>query len=317
MEALFRMLPGPQPLLMRFGVTVLIVVITFAFRLGVEERTGTYGFVLFVPAIMAAALLFDLLMGLLAVALSIALVAAIISWSRDVGIHIAAMATFAVVGGALALISDGLRRALVRAHRAQQEKGLLLKEMTHRVKNKFATILSIIGLQARHAQPETRAALEAVAGRIRIIANVHEYLQLARHDALVDMSEYLGQLCDSLGDAMRELRPVTVSVIADPIGLPPDKALPVGLIVNELVTNAFKYAFTNHRIGHVLAELKRVERELRLTISDDGVGCPDGEQSGLGTTLVRLLAEQLGGSVTWESANPGCRVAVVFPAPGA
>ena len=315
METLLRLLPGPQPVFVRLGVTILIVLLTFGLRLAVEERTGTYGFVLFIPAILAASLLFDLAMGLVAVALSIVLVASVITWNRDIGIHVAAMVSFALVGGVLAVVSDGLRRALQRAHKAEQDKDLLLKEMTHRVKNKFATILSIIGLQARGAQPETRAALDAIAGRIRTIANVHDYLQLARHDDRVDMSEYLIELCRTLGDTVRELRPITISVVADPVMLPPDKALSVGLIVNELVTNAFKYAFSNHRIGHVLVEFKRTDASLRITVTDDGAGCPQATQPGLGTTLVNLLAEQLGGCAKWEQGNPGCKASATFPTP--
>jgi two-component sensor histidine kinase len=187
--------------------------------------------------------------------------------------------------------------------------------MSHRVKNKFAMILSIIGLQARQSDPATRAALEAIAGRVRVIANVHDHLQLARHDSLVDMSEYLGELCRSLGDTMRELRPLTVTVAAVPVMMPPDKALSTGLIVNELLTNAFKYAFPDDRVGHVHVELARDAGSLSLTVADDGSGCAEGSEAGLGTKLVNLLVAQLGGEARWDQSNPGCKVTATFPAP--
>jgi two-component sensor histidine kinase len=314
MEPLLRLLPGPQPIYIRYGVSILLVLLTFTLRLGMENRAGPYGFVLFIPAIMAASLMFDRGSGVLALATSIALVALIVPWGGNTSAHISAIATFAVVGIAVVLVSEGLHRALERAHKAEREKDLLLKEMTHRVKNKFAMILSIIGLQTRQAPPEMRGTLEAIAGRIRVIANVHEHLQLARHQELIDMSTYLMDLCRSLEDAMRELRPVTVSVVAERIMMRPEQALPVGLITNELVTNAYKYAFTDSQIGHVDVQLARANGQVELSVTDNGVGCPEKPPTGLGTQLVELLASQLGGSLRREPIAEGCKFAISFPA---
>jgi two-component sensor histidine kinase len=315
METFLRLLPGPQPILVRYGITALIVLLTFGLRLALEGRTGAYGFILFIPAVMAASLLFDRGTGLFALALSMASVASIIPWAQALGTHVASFVIFAAVGTGLVFVSEGLHRALERAYAAEREAGLLLQEMSHRVKNKFAMTLSIIGLQARQSEPATRAALEAIAARVRVIANVHDYLQLARHDQVVDMSEYLGELCRSLGDTVRELRPLTVSVKAEAIMLPPDKALPVGLIVNELLTNAFKYAFIDDHIGHVHVELVRKNGELELSVADDGTGCSEDKRTGLGTKLVMLLVDQLGGTAEWQQANPGCKVTATFPVP--
>jgi two-component sensor histidine kinase len=129
------------------------------------------------------------------------------------------------------------------------------------------------------------------------------------------MSEYLGELCRALGDTMRELRPLTVSVKAAPVLLPPDTALPAGLIVNELLTNAFKYAFSEDGVGHVHIELAQNGSELELSVTDDGAGCAENRQAGLGTKLVMLLVAQLGGTAEWQHTNPGCRVTATFPAP--
>lgn len=315
MESLLNLLPGPQPVFVRYAAAALLVLVTFVLRLGVQESTDAYGFVLFVPAVMAAALLFDRGTGFFALALSIGGIAALVPWKLNAAIHIAALSGFAVVGVALVFVSEGLHRALERAHVAEQEKDLLLQEMSHRVKNKFAMILSIIGLQARQSEPATRTALDAIAGRVRVIANVHDYLQFARHDRQVDMSEYLGELCRSLGETMRELRPVTVSVKAQPILLPPEKALPVGLIANELLTNAFKYAFPHDRIGHVHVELAQLQDDLALAVTDDGAGCAEGRKPGLGSRLVMLLVAQLGGECKWQQGEPGCKVTATFPMP--
>jgi two-component sensor histidine kinase len=313
METLLRLLPAPQPAAIRYGITTGVVLLMFLLRTGIEVRAGPYGFILFIPAIVAASLLFDRMAGLFALALSLALSGAVLNWPGNVGVHAAALSSFAIVGAGLVLISDGLHRALQRAQKAEREKDLLLQEMSHRVKNKFATVGAIIGLQGRQSTPEVRAALESVGARIRVIADVHDYLQLARLDGLVDLAEYLGGLCRSLGDTLRDLRPVTVTVTAEPIIVTPDKALSIGLIVNELVTNALKYAFPDERGGHVLVQLSKAAAEVQLAVSDDGVGCPNRTDTGLGRKLVTLLAAQLGGSATWEQLHPGCKVSVAFP----
>jgi two-component sensor histidine kinase len=123
----------------------------------------------------------------------------------------------------------------------------------------------------------------------------------------MDMREYLNGLCGSLEQALCSHRPVRLTVSAEPIALPPDKALPVGLMVNELVTNALKYAFPDERAGTVGVQLERHGNTARLSVADNGVGCAQ-EGRGLGTKLVKLLAVQLGGEAKWEALKPGCRV---------
>src|SRR6185503_10629804 len=103
-------------------------------------------------------------------------------------------------------------------------------EMSHRVKNKFAMISSIIALQTRNAPPEVKGALEDVAARVKVMATVHDYLQLSRHDGLIDVSEYLPSLCASLREALCGPRPITLTVHAVREHLPADKALTTGLI---------------------------------------------------------------------------------------
>jgi two-component sensor histidine kinase len=313
MQWLLSLLPKPQSLAVRYGVTAAMVVLTFVVRLAMHERGGPYGFILFVPAILGAALMFDRGSGFLALALSAALMASIMPWGSNANVHVAALVIFGVIGASLVLIGEGLHRALEDGQKAQQALGLLLAEMSHRVKNKFAMILSLIGLQARQSQPETRAALEAIAQRVRVIANIHDHLQTARHGNLVEMSSYLEELGKSLGDTVRELRPVTVSVSCQPLRLESDKALSIGLIANELITNAFKYAFIDDQIGHVAVRLEADGGRIELRIEDDGVGCPERAAPGLGTRLVTLLVDQLGGSLKVENLKPGCRVSVTVP----
>jgi two-component sensor histidine kinase len=312
MEDLLRFLLGPRPLVVRYGATAVMVLATFGLRLVIQDRAGPYEFMLFVPAIVASALLFDRGTGFFALGLSAVLDATLFPWNQDPQVHIGAIVVFLMVGSGLVLMSEGLHRALERANKAEREAQLLLSEMSHRVKNKFAMVVSMIALQARQSPPETRAALEAIDSRVRVIAKVHDYLQHSRHEGLVNMREYLLGLCQFLEEALCSLRLVKLFASAEPIVLPPDRALSIGLIVNELVTNALKYAFPDDRTGRVEVLLEKRDGLLCLSVADDGVGCTE-QEIGLGTKLVKLLAAQLGGEARWQSLHPGCRASVVMP----
>jgi two-component sensor histidine kinase len=314
-EGLLQYLPGPQPVAIRYGATAALVFIAYGFRLALGDYSGAYGFLFFILPVVASALMFDRGTGFFAVALSGLLVATLVNWSAKPGAHIIALLLFAVVGACLVFISEGLHHALARAYAAQRATALLLEEMSHRVKNKFAMVSSIISLQARRSSPEVRQALEDIASRVNTIATVHNYLQLSRHEGLIDMSEYLPSLCDSLKGALCGPRPISLTGSAVAAKLPPEKALSIGIIVNELVTNALKYAFTDGQAGHVHVDLNRAQERFVLTVRDDGRGYSPTAEAGLGTRLVSTFAAQLGGSATWEAGqSSGCATIIEFPA---
>jgi two-component sensor histidine kinase len=131
---------------------------------------------------------------------------------------------------------------------------------------------------------------------------------------LIDMSEYLPKLCDSLKEALMSPE-VVLTAAAERVNLPPDKALPIGLIVNELVTNAVKYAYGEGQNGHVLVDLSSADGRIRLVVRDDGRGYPADAEAGLGSRLVTTLAAQLGGVATWEGPEGGGTITrIEFPA---
>ena len=315
MEALFRLLPGPQPLWVRIAATALIVGAAFAFRLSVGEGTGRFGFIHFILPVIAAALLFERTAGFFAVALSVLAVGSIIPWESRVETNVSAIFVFVMVASCLVFVADGLRSALSKAHAAQRATDLLLQEMSHRVKNKFAMISSIIALQSRSSSPEVKHALEDVSRRVQIIATVHDFLQLSRHNGRINMSEYVPGLCRALQQALCGPRPISLTARAEFIELPAEKALATGLIINELVTNAFKYAFPDDdAAGHIEVEVTSAEQDVILNVNDDGVGRPVESKGGLGTRLVTVFAGQLGGAAHWtRDGSPGCKVSIRFP----
>jgi len=149
---------------------------------------------------------------------------------------------------------------------------------------------------------------------VQAIASAHEHFQPFRQNGRVEMRPYLEKLCMHLGDTLRDVRPIAVKVEAEDVHLPTEQAVPLGLIVNELVTNALKHAFPDDRSGKVGVVLKRGS-SLHLLVEDNGVGCPRHKNERLGSRLTRLLAEQLGAKLAWEEASPGCRVRVEFSTP--
>lgn len=313
MDALYRFLPGPQPILIRYGGTLLFVLFAFALRMGMGQGTGRFGFIFFILPIVASGLLFDRGTGFFALAVSVACLASILDWGPSTAANISGMAVFVVVGICLIFVSEGLHKALDQAHAARAAADILLQEMSHRVKNKFSMVSSVIALQARSATPEVREALDDVASRVNVISTVHNYLQLSRHEGLIDMSEYVPKLSKALHEALCGPRPIAMNATAVPVELPPEKALAVGLIVNELITNTFKYAFDGERPGHIRVELTRENGDIQVTVADDGIGCPD-KKSGLGTRLVTVFASQLSGQAVWDEATGGgCRAIVRFP----
>jgi two-component sensor histidine kinase len=173
-------------------------------------------------------------------------------------------------------------------------------------------VVSMLSMQARlKTNMETRAALEKAIGRIQSIASAHEYFQPREAGGRVEMAAYLGNLCGHLGDGLRDVRPIAVRVDVAEVYLPAEQAAPLGLIVNELVTNALKHAFPEERAGTIDVTLK-TEGGLTLCVRDNGVGCPIDRREGLGSRLTRLLAQQLGAQIVSEPGNVGCEVRVVF-----
>lgn len=190
------------------------------------------------------------------------------------------------------------------------EKELLLKEVNHRVKNNMQVISSLLNLQA--SQVEDAAVREMFAeaqNRIASMALVHEKFYQSSDLGQIDFADYLRELTDHLqGLEVSRAHHIRLELATPPLLLGIDTAIPCGLIINELVTNAYKHAFPNRGAGRVAIALERVAGgRLRLEVSDDGCGLPAGfdlRQSGsLGLKLVNTLVCQLRGTMTVRSAG--------------
>jgi two-component sensor histidine kinase len=315
MENLLRLLPSqPQPPLVRIGVSAILVVLFFIFRLEAGVGADEYGFIFYVVPILLSAIVFDRGSGFFATALSVAGAASLLDWRVEPIQHLAALALFIVFCCVIVIVGEGMRKALERQVAAQAEAELLLREQGHRIKNDLAIACSLITLQARGQKDQAaRNALEDAAGRLTVLAKSYDHLRITTGDELTDMQQYLSEICWNLGEALRGLRPIAVIVDAAAVLVPSPTATRLGLIVNELVTNALKHAFPDDRAGTVKVELRSSNAQLVLVVEDDGVGCPENLQENLGSRLTRLLVQQLRGSISRHTVKPGCRVHITVP----
>jgi PAS domain S-box-containing protein len=207
--------------------------------------------------------------------------------------------------------------ALIRA--SLEEKEVLLREIHHRVKNNLAVVSSLFYLQSiTTAQPEVVRAFEEGRNRIRSMALVHEQLYRSDRLAAVDFIEYTTSLADHLlRSCNRPETRVRLTTNMAPLQLSVDVAIPCGLVLNELLTNCLKHAFTGVSEGHITIELTPVGdgRRHALRVIDDGVGMPAIEiasSQSLGLRLMRSLARQLHGSLSFERRNPGTSATLTF-----
>jgi two-component sensor histidine kinase len=209
------------------------------------------------------------------------------------------------------------RHDLEKAKRALEElvqqKELLLKEVNHRVKNSLQIVSSILQLQIPHIESaEAASAMRSAAARVLAIAAVHERLYTGEDATVVRLDTFLSDLCGEIGRAYGCPDGITTDVHR--VDVPTDMAIPLALIVNELVTNVVKH------VGLPCEVSLRAEtgNALKLMISDAGQGPPrDRPRPGLGTRIVDAFSTQLGAHVATKQVPGGYRIELTVPLPPA
>ncbi|MEA1834558.1 histidine kinase dimerization/phosphoacceptor domain -containing protein [Methylobacterium durans] len=227
---------------------------------------------------------------------------------------IAFMQGFAnLLGGAIErLRTEGLLRAAL----ARQD--LLAREMSHRVKNSLTIVASLLALQAKGSESEdVRRALIDARTRVEAIAGVHDQLWRHSESGEVDLALFLETLCANLQSGAPGHR---LACRADPVHVPADRAIPFGLLVNELVTNAIKYAYPELG-GEIRIRAERAGDRLVLAVSDDGIGLPEDFDIGrasrsLGMRVVANLVRQLDGTIATPRSGQGAHFHIDMPLSG-
>jgi PAS domain S-box-containing protein len=218
-----------------------------------------------------------------------------------------------------ALDITGRKAAEEKQKRLLREKEILLAEVHHRVKNNMQVITSLLNLQAEDVSDNyTRILLEESRNRIHSMALVHEQLYRSREYASFSFEEYVNQLGSTLFSMYQvDFAKVQFMVEAADINLDLEKAIPCGLILNELITNSLKYAFPDGKCGEIRVGLQAEKRKMELRVSDNGIGLPESfdfrQTKSLGLQLVNLLVEHdLHGSIALEKKR-GTQYCVEFP----
>lgn len=179
-----------------------------------------------------------------------------------------------------------------------EQRGALLREIHHRVKNNLQIIVSLLNLQAGRLEDEgARAALYEARRRINALALVHRSLYEAEDLRVIEMAAFLGELVRNLADVSRDERRIDAVVDCDHIAFPPDRAAPLALFVTEAVTNAYKHAFTGRKAGRIQVSLRCLDGDCVVSVADDGTGLARPAVSGTGQSLMRAFATQLGGTI--------------------
>lgn len=228
-----------------------------------------------------------------------------------------------VLAGAVVIAVAQLFRASSRreaAHGKAQlaERDLMLRELEHRMKNNFQTVAALLGTQLKRATDEpARAALREALNRVTSISQAHHNLYATGdHTTGVEMAIYLRDLCSNLAEALLLGEKVRLQCDVEAGALDRDRAVAVGLIVNELVTNSAKHAFCDGRAGHIRVAFARDRTGYRLIVEDDGEGLPADfatRRHGLGRGLVEAFSRQAGGQLT-VGKGPGARFVIKLAA---
>ncbi len=322
------------PTSVRYLITTGVVLAFFALRWAATPILQDFPYLLCFPAIILAGLVFDRGSGVFAAVLC----AVLWTWffvdlsdARDYG----GVAVFLIVGLGVALLiellhlamselserKDQLRAAATAlasseqdARAAERATSTLLAELSHRVRNDLMAITALLRLRARQDNG-CSDVLMAAADQISVLGRLHSRLETRSGDVKLNSRDFLDDLTADLASLYAASRPIRILADSEPHLIGTTVAAPLGLMVNELVTNALKYAFPDGRAGAIVVSFKSQANDYLLVVRDDGVG-PGGaarREGALGTALVQRLAAQLGGTFKrgpGDTAGTTCSVLI-------
>lgn len=195
--------------------------------------------------------------------------------------------------------------------KSDSEKEILLKEIHHRVKNNLQIISSMLSLQGSYlSDQKIKDAVVESQGRVKSMALIHQMLYQNEKFSSIDIKEYIGQLVGTISSSFYvNGKNITTDLNIEQIAMDIDTAIPLGLIINELLTNAYKYAFPNGSAGLINVDLKRTgNTNFELVVRDNGVGLPENllvnrQSKSLGLNMVNILTRQLKGELKATTEN--------------
>ena len=219
-----------------------------------------------------------------------------------------------IMGVCLALEQANRKHIEARAEAVRQgaQFDMRLRELQHRIKNNLQIVVAFLSRRTRELPQEVREALSAATLRIQAIALAHDLLSVGGETNNVAFDDYLRSLCANIDPQRTD---VTIEVLAEKATIPIDRAVPAGLVVNELVTNSIKYAFGNGGgLIRVYFATSSNHSEAWLTVEDNGRGMKLPPNKGLGLSLVEGFAQQIQGRVEYVPVETGSKTTFCFPA---
>lgn len=203
-------------------------------------------------------------------------------------------------------MSEEIERQTGNLRRAVHEKDLLLRELHHRVKNNMQVVMSLLALQAQRSKGDPRTYFQESQRRLAAVAKMHQHLYLLADVAELSLIPYFRELAPEIA-AAHGCEQVEIEVSGDEVSVGLDQATAIVLMAGEVMSNAFKHAFSEERGGRLTVRVSRTEGNGRLEIIDDGPGFPadEGQSDSLGMLLIRNLAIQAKGEVAYEGTNGG------------
>jgi two-component system, sensor histidine kinase PdtaS len=316
-----------SPPWLRAAVTCAAIGSAYLFQIPVEVVVPGEPFLLFFVIVVACTLGFGQPVGFFAAVLSSVLCLPFFEPGNSLyitnAVDLIKVELYLILAGGSVPIVGALGQALLAAGAESQilaerehAKSLLLAELSHRVANNFAVISAVMRQKAiAISDNDAKASLDEAIKQLTMMARIHGRLSIGPDDqAFVDCKSFLEGLCEDISssaDGGIKLCHLKFAAVSHPLHV--SDAVPLGLILNELITNALKHAFPAGSAGQIEVTLDAIGEGLRLTVSDNGPGVSNkAHGSGLGHRLVRALARQLNGTVQVNSTALGTSIVVAF-----
>jgi two-component sensor histidine kinase len=316
------------PLWWRVAITLTAIAAACLLQLPFEREAPGEPFLLFFLVVVGSTLAFGARVGFLAVGLSTFLSVFFFEPKGTMALRHAPdlikIEVYAILAGGCVIAFASFANALIAAgdrsdtlEQLHQEKSLLLREMAHGVSNNFSAVAALISLRSTSVRDlEVRSILDAAIEQVTVMGRIHRRLRAGGEAGWVDSQTLLRELCEDFQQTVGS-RPLRIECKADSRRLPYDEAVLLGLIVNELVSNAVKHAFSDGRTGRIRIGFEALSDNTRVSVEDDGVGFGRGvrhrSEEGQGQDLVKGLSHQLGGDLAIDSGTGGTSVRLSIP----
>jgi len=316
----------PPPI--RLAATGAAVATSCLFQLPIERQVPGEPFLLFLLVVIASTLAFGVSAGFVSVALSTLLSILFFEPGGSFALWHAAdlikIELYAVLASCCVIAFARLGNMFIAARqdadsliRLNETKSILLRELAHAVANNFASVAALITVRSTSiTDARAKVVLEEAVEQIRIMGQVHSRLRTGDRDVSLGSRDFLESLCDGLKASLARGRQISIQCEADDLPLITKQAISVGLVVNELVTNAIKHAFPDDRRGRIrVCFVARKDNQLQLCVEDDGVGFANRAQrnAGQGQELVKGLSHELDGHLEFKTSEEGSSFYLCIP----